>query len=308
VTPAAIAVLLLITLVLAVLALAVLSDGRARDRRMRQLAVGSGATGRMSRLWSRTNRALTATAFGERLEQRLQGAAVRLTPLKFLAAVLGSAVALALLLRPLLGTLGSLLLVVAAYSISNRFLESRRQKRLEAFVGQLPDLARILSNAASAGQSLRAALALAGRELEDPAGTELLQVSDAMKLGVSLDRALGDLRRRLPSRELAVLVQTLVIQSRAGGALVSALLNIATTLEQRKELRREVRTATAGAVYSGYVVLFIGVASVFVMNLLTPGALDQLSQTTLGRLVLLVAGTFFGVGLVLVRRLTRIEV
>lgn len=212
------------------------------------------------------------------------------------------------MLRPLLGTLGSVLLVLAAYSISNRYLESRRQKRLEAFAGQLPDVARILSNAASAGQSLRAALAMAGRELEDPAGAELTQVSEAMQLGVSLDQALGDLRRRLPSRELAVLVQTLVSQSRAGGALVSALLNIAATLEQRKELRREVRTATSGAVFSGYVVLAIGIGSVFVMNVLSPGALDQLSQTGLGRIVLIVAGSFFAVGLLLINRLTRIEV
>lgn len=307
-TPTGIAVLLLVTLVIAVLALVVLVDNQSRDRRLRELAAGTHGSGRLTRLRTRVNAALVATRFGERLEQRLRGAAVRLTPLHFLLAVLGVATGLALLLRPLLGTLGSVLLVLAAYSISNRYLESRRQKRLEAFVGQLPDVARILSNAASAGQSLRAALAMAGRELEDPAGAELTQVSEAMQLGVSLDQALGDLRRRLPSRELAVLVQTLVIQSRAGGALVSALLNIAATLEQRKELRREVRTATSGAVFSGYVVLAIGIGSVFVMNVLSPGALDQLSQTGLGRIVLIVAGSFFAVGLLLINRLTRIEV
>lgn len=307
-SPTGIAVLLLFTLVVAVLALVVLTDSQARDRRLRELAAGSHGSGRVTRLRTRLNAALAATGFGEKLEQRLRGAAVRLTPLDFLLAVLGMASGLAVLLRPLLGTLGSVLLVLAAYSISNRYLESRRQKRLEAFVGQLPDVARILSNAASAGQSLRAALAMAGRELAEPAGAELTQVSEAMQLGVSLDQALGDLRRRLPSRELAVLVQTLVIQSRAGGALVSALLNIAATLEQRKELRREVRTATSGAVFSGYVVLAIGIGSVFVMNVLSPGALDQLSQTGLGRIVLIVAGSFFAVGLLLINRLTRIEV
>jgi tight adherence protein B len=307
VTPAAIAVLLLVTLVLAVMAFAVLSDSRARERRLRELGQGGRHVGRGRRLRSRLDSALARTPYGERLSQRLRGAAVRATPLDFLLLVGAGSGAVALVLRPVLGTLGAVLLVAAAFALSNRYLENRRQKRLEAFVGQLPDVARLLSNAASAGQSLRAALVLAARELEEPAGTELAQVSDALALGVPLEQALADLRRRLPSRELAVLVQTLVIQSRAGGALVSALLNIATTLDARKELRRELRTATAGAVFSGYIVVSLGIGAVFVMNLLSPGALDQLSQTGPGRLVLLVAGTFFAVGLLLIRRLTRIE-
>jgi tight adherence protein B len=307
-SPPAIAVLLLATLVVAVVGLGVVSDSAARDRRLRELGSGGPTGARGRHVAARLDAALVRTSFGERLEQRLLGAAVALSVLQFSVYVLGTAVVLAFLLRPLLGTLGSVLLVLMAYSVANRFLESRRQKRLEAFVAQLPDVARILSNAASAGQSLRAALAMASRELEQPAGRELGQVSEAMALGVSLDKALLDLRRRLPSRELSVLVQTLVIQSRAGGALVSALLNVATTLDQRKELRREVRTATSGAVFSGYVVLAIGIGSVFVTNLLSPGALDQLSQTALGRLVLLASGAFFAVGLLLIRRLTRIEV
>lgn len=47
----------------------------------------------------------------------------------------------------------------------------------------------------------------------------------------------------MPSRELNVLVRTIVIQAKAGGALVSALQDIAIALEDRKQLHREVHTA-----------------------------------------------------------------
>ena len=49
-------------------------------------------------------------------------------------------------------------------------------------------------------------------------------------------------RGRLPSREVAVLVSTLLVSARSGGSLVTALRDIADTLEARKETRREVRT------------------------------------------------------------------
>jgi tight adherence protein B len=169
-------------------------------------------------------------------------------------------------------------------------------------------VARVLSNAASAGLALRTALAMAGDELDEPAGGELRAVTHAIAVGQSLDQALAAMQERLPSRELAVLVQTLIIQHRSGGALVTALSNMATTLEQRKELRREVKTVVAGAVFGGHVVTLLGVASVFFMNLISPGALDVMAGTAIGRLVLIAAAALFGVGYVLIRRLTSIEV
>ena len=307
-SPSLIAVELLAAIGLGVVALLTLNDTAARGRSLRERASGSSSRRWPQRIELAGNAWIRRTKRGAALENRLLGAGVRISVLDFLLSVVTIAIVLALLLHPLFGSLGGLVLALGVVALANRWIENRRQKRLEAFIGQLPEVARVLANAASAGLALTSALSLAARELEEPASTEMREVAGQVALGKGVSQALEDLRRRLPSRELAVLVQTLVIQSRAGGALVSALTNIASTLEQRKELRREVRTATSGAIFSGYVVLALGVGSVFVMNLLSPGALDQLARTTIGRIVLLIALLFFGVGMVLIRRLTDIEV
>ena len=307
-TPGIILVELMVTLGVMVVALVVVLDNRQRDRRLREVGTGSGARGILQRWYRRGAFRLQRTRFGRSLQSRLRGAALPWQPIDFMAMVLGGGLLLALITRPVAGNIGALLVLVACWMVANRWLESRRQKRLDAFVGQLPEVARVLSNAASAGLALRSAVGLAARELNDPAGTELRTVAGQLNLGRTIDQALTDLSERLPSRELAVLVQTLIIQSRAGGALVSALLNIANTLEQRKDLHREVRTAVAGAVFSSYIVLGIGIGSIFVMNLLSPGALDQMAQTTVGRIIMLIAGLFFAVGFILINRITRIEI
>ena len=119
---------------------------------------------------------------------------------------------------------------------------------------------------------------------------------------------MGSLSDRMPSREINILVRTIIIQSRSGGALVSALQDIARALEDRKQLRREVRTAILSASVSGYIVPFIGIAAVLMINALKPGVLDEMSRTTFGQIILL--ASLFGIvtGILLMRVFSRIEV
>src|SRR5699024_1175059 len=119
------------------------------------------------------------------------------------------------------------------------------------------------SNASSAGLSIRTALSMATDELDDPAHSELRTVSEELNVGVSLETAMDHLERRLPSRELAILVSSLVVSSRSGGALVTALRDISDTLDTGKEVRREIRTTYAQTVATAYAVLGIGTLSLF---------------------------------------------
>jgi tight adherence protein B len=64
----------------------------------------------------------------------------------------------------------------------------------------------------------------------------------------------------------------------------------------------------SGAVFGGYTVVAIGVGAVIMMNVISPGALDALSQNLLGQIVLLVAGVLFAMGFFLIRRITKIDI
>ncbi|MGL5859132.1 MAG: type II secretion system F family protein [Angustibacter sp.] len=306
-TPTVIAVLAFVVLGLAVAGAAVLTAAVHRGVLVSE-AAGDVRTGPLLRVRRRVDAWVIGTGPGRRLRDKLAGADVAVSPTGYLG-LLGCLVLSAVVLgRELLGLLGSVVVVVAVVAAADRLLRHRQERRVEAFVGQLPDVARVVANAASAGLALRQAITVVSREVDDPAGHEFALVAEQLALGFGLDRALIDVDRRLPSRELRVLVQTLVIQSRSGGALVAALTTIAATLEQRKELRREVRTAVSGAVFSGYVVAALGTGSVFVMNLISPGALDVLARTSVGRVVLLAAAALFLVGFLVIRRITTVEV
>ncbi|QKW29177.1 type II secretion system F family protein [Streptomyces seoulensis] len=299
----------LLTCVLAVLGLHAYSTGRAQraalvDRLTRTGQVASGRRRRFRTL----DRRLRRTKLGRRLELRLAATGLDVTPGEFFVCMLAAVAALWLIgqaaLAPFFGPLAGLLGIWAAL----QFLSWQRQKRIEKFINQLPELARILANATQAGLALRTAVGMAAEELEAPAGEELGKVAHQLALGASMDDALGELADRLPSRELVVLVTTLVLSHRAGGQVVSALRNLTETLEERKETRREVRTQLSQVNMTSYAVPVLGVGALFLMNGVKDGALERMTGSPIGQGAVLVAFALYVVGFVLIRRLSRIDV
>ena len=242
------------------------------------------------------------------LRKRLSRAGLRWSALSTELALGCAMLVMYLGCRHFIGSIAGMVMAVFIPFFFFRWLQRKAMQRTEQFVDQLPEISRILSNATSAGMSIERALALASRESPDPGQTELQRVVAHLSLGRSLDYAMNSLSDRMPSRELNILVRTIIIQSRSGGALVSALQDIARALEDRKQLRREVRTAVLSASVSGYIVPFIGIAAVLLINAMKPGVLDEMARTTFGQIILVSSLFFIVTGVLLMRLFSRIEV
>jgi tight adherence protein B len=279
----------------------------ATREELRERATGERSEPAVTRLGARLNRAFERTPPGRRLQLHLDGAALRLRALQAAAIALAAALAGYFVASFLVGTFASIVAGALAIVGLSMWLERKREGRRDAFMGQLPELARILSNAASAGLSMVSAYEVAVQELDDPAKTELRIALEEIRIGQPFERAMENLGQRLPSRELSVLVSTLAIQQRSGGDLVRALSDMATTLEARRETQREVKTLMAGAQATSYVVMAIGGAALFLADLTRPGTLDRVASSPLGLGALGVAGILFMVGFAIIRRITRID-
>jgi tight adherence protein B len=252
---------------------------------------------------------LRRTKSGQRLASWLMGAGVKFTPVELiglmLAGGLGGLVVLSFLFTPVIAFFAA---VIGTVMITRGLIERRRGNRRDAFVAQLPEVARMLSNGASAGLSMQQAVRMASRELADPAGAELKRVVEETQVGRPIEDALEALRERLPSREVAVLMTTIAIQQRAGGDTVRALGELAATLEARKDLRREIKTLLSGVVFTSYVVAGIGGATILMINAISPGVTQEMTGSALGLTGLIVALILWTIAFVLVRRTTKIDV
>jgi tight adherence protein B len=302
-----IVLVLLATLTFVVVGVAVLSRERARQASF-SLSVNASRSSWLNRLRRGTERRLQRTPSGRRLRRQLDNADL---PWPVADTVL-VAVAVLVLATVLAFQIGGPVFVLVTDGLllagARSGFRRREEKRHAKFVEQLPELARLLANATSAGLSLRASLAVAAQESVEPTRGELQRVVDELAVGSSVETALERMGERLPSRELAVLVNVLVIQSRAGGRVVTALQGITEALETRRDLRREVNTLLAGSKATVMAVAFLGGLMVLLVHNSVDGGLRGLLANPIGLAIFLVSGALFTFGMVLIRRTTKVEV
>lgn len=302
-----IVLLLSLAMMLLVVAMIDLASGPLAQRQAVGAAmddVEGSATGRRAR---GVERAFRRTRPGRYLERELLLAGINRSPLLVAAIAVACAVTGAVLLwqlfAPAFGVVG---VVVGALAVRG-YIRRAKDRRQEAFIAQMPEMARVLANATHAGLSIQTAIAIAGDELEEPARGELQRVAVNLSFGNDIESALSEVRERLPSREVGVLMTTLLVSARSGGSLVTSLRTIADTLEERKQTRREIRSTLAQAVATGYTVILMTFALLLLLNVLNEGTVREMTVNPFGQAALVFAGTLNLIGFLTIRRMTRIE-
>lgn len=300
----------LLTCVLGVVGVHIYASGKAQHEALveRMSHTGQLTTGGRQRRFGAFDRRLRKTTLGKRVERKITVTGLDLTPGEYLVYMAAGLLGLYFIVGAIFATFFGVLAALAGLWGGNAFLNWQRVKRTEAFINQLPELTRVLANATQAGLAMRTALVMASEELDNPAGEELRKVADQLAIGHTLDDALDELAERLPSRELVVLVTTLVLSSRAGGQVVTSLRNLTETLEERKETRREVKTVLSQIQVTALAVPLIGLGFLLLINNMTPGALDKMTGATVGQVGTILAFALYAVGYIAIRRMSRIQV
>ncbi|MGI9018595.1 MAG: type II secretion system F family protein [Euzebya sp.] len=308
-TPDASMILLIVTLILLILGVVIFDQGSTRRRTATRRARMSYRTNAVP-AWRRGVHAVVMrTPVGSSVDSRLRraGIAVILAGDAILATLVASAAVYFLALQ-LVTSFVSFLLAIAVVYGAHRYLSTLVRKRAEKFADQLPDIARIMSNAAGAGMAIQNALALTTREMAEPAHSLLEHAVRQMDIGRTLADAMESLEERAPSREMAVLVSTLIIQQRTGGDVIEALREMSDNLEVRRDLRREVDTTMSGVRYTAYAVMGLGVAMLFVLEAISNGTLRRMTESLAGQIVLGISATLYVIGFAAMRRLSRVDV
>lgn len=297
-----------VTLLFAAWGLVAFVSGSSQQNRLVARGVLDNAERQANSRMVRLDARLRRTEFGRGIAQRITASGVHVRVSTFLALMAAAAVAAVIIVGYLLGLLFGIASIFGVAFLFLSYLRRQEERRRDAFISQLPELARILSNATSAGLAVRTAIGMAADEMSEPARTELRRTSDALTFGQSFGDAMRDLQGRLPSRELSVLISTLVVSARSGGSLTTALRNISGTLEDRKEIRRETKTIMGEVVMTNWAIAVLGIGSLFLINAVQPNAVQNMTHSFLGILILTVAIGLFASGLFIVNKMTKVDI
>ena len=187
-------------------------------------------------------------------------------------------------------------------------VNTKKTKRMNALNTQLPEALAMIANALRAGYSFPQAMFVVSQEMEAPISDEFGRVVRENRLGRPMENVLNDLTERTDNDDLDMVVTALLIQKQVGGNLAEILNKIEHTIRERIRIRLEIRTLTAQQRLSAAIIAFLPFIVVFILLLLNPEYILTLFQTTIGLLVLCTALLLQLFGMVLIRRIVKIEI
>ena len=267
------------------------------------------ATERRSPLGDALNRALVRGGVAADLATQLARADVKLTVGEFLAATLivmivGGGVAYFLTRQ----VIAAVLACVVCFFAPRWYITFLRGRRLRAFNDQLSDTINLMVNSLRAGYSVMQAMDAVAQEMGEPISTEFGRVGQEVQLGLTLERSLSNMLRRVPSDDLDMMITAINVQREVGGNLAEVLDSISHTIRERVRIKGDIRALTAQSRISGYMVAMVPVVLSVVIYLIQPEFMSLLFTERCGWIMVGTAVLGIVVGFVVIGKIVSIDV
>jgi len=270
---------------------------------------GEIAGGRRSPIGDALNRALSSRGLGADLATQLARADLKITVGEFMAAtvilVVVAGGAAYLLRRDILLTAGACL---AGFFAPRFYVRLLRGRRLKAFNDQLADTINLMVNGIRAGYSVLQAMEAVSREMGPPIADEFERVVQEVRLGLTLEQALSNMLRRVPSDDLDMMITAINIQREVGGNLAEVLDSISYTIRERIRIQGDIRALTAYGRGAGNMLSAIPVILSVVIYLVNPDFISLLFVHPCGWIMLGIAVLGIVVGYIVIRKIVDIDV
>ncbi|HEY6537631.1 MAG TPA: type II secretion system F family protein [Candidatus Dormibacteraeota bacterium] len=188
-------------------------------------------------------------------------------------------------------------------------LRYRAAKRLNRFNDQLGDTLILLSNALKAGYSFPQAMASIARSAPPPTSEEFARATREVQLGVTTDAALSHMVARIHSEDLDLVVTAVQIQRVVGGNLAEIFDNIAFTIRERIRIKGEIKTLTAQARTSSYIITGLPIGLGLILEAINPAYISPMFNFKgPGPYILIVCVVSISFAFYIMQRIANIEV
>ncbi|WP_454995017.1 type II secretion system F family protein, partial [Bulleidia extructa] len=182
-----------------------------------------------------------------------------------------------------------------------------KKKRLALFNKQLPEALVIIGNCLRSGFTFRHALARVSEDLPNPISEELKRVIREVNYGRKLEESLGELASRTNSAELEMINSAVTIQQRSGGNLAEIVEKVTETINDRINIRNQIRVLTTQGRYSGMLIGLLPVFLLIILTFINPEYMNSFFNTSIGRVMLAISAILEITGFLLIQKIVNIK-
>lgn len=187
-------------------------------------------------------------------------------------------------------------------------IKNKIKKRIKFLNEQLGDAITMISNSLKAGYSFFQAVDMVAEEMSGPISEEFSTLKKEVNLGLPTEKALENMALRVSSEDLELVVTAVMIQRQVGGNLAEVLDNITSTIRDRVKIKGEIKTLTAQGRMSGGVISLLPVILSGIIYLINPQQMSLLFTRPLGLVMIGMAVIMELTGIILIRKVVKIEI
>lgn len=197
---------------------------------------------------------------------------------------------------------------LVGYQLLKIFLNLKWERRLNKFNEQLVDALTLLSNSLKSGLNLSQGIQVLIQEMQNPISQEFGSVMSQEKLGRTLDEAFENMMERIPSDDLAIAINSILILRETGGDLSETFQTISETIRERRKIEGKIASMTAQGKMQGLILFALPFVLMFAMYHLNPTYILPLIKTELGWILIFIMLIFQTVGALWMRKIIKIDV
>jgi tight adherence protein B len=185
---------------------------------------------------------------------------------------------------------------------------SKKRRRMEKFQRQLPEALDLIARSLKAGHAFTGGLKVVIDEFDDPIGTEFDTTLNEINFGAGVNDALKNLSDRVDCPDLRFFVISVIIQRETGGNLAEILESISYLIRERFKLQGHIRTLSAEGKLSAIILGALPFVVAFLLYLINRDYIMTLFVDPLGRIMALYAVIMMVMGILVMRKMIRIQV
>lgn len=197
---------------------------------------------------------------------------------------------------------------VGGFFIPNLWLRSRKSKRQNEMLSQLPETLERMANYMKAGTSLTTAIERTSENSMEPTKTELLHILADIRKGAtaaeSMSRADAE---RITIPEFKMVSLATAIHADIGGDMPETYENIAKTIKDKKDLIETIRVSTTESRLSGWIVGSVPVAAFFLLKLVNPEFINAAMKEPIANVLYVFTFVWDALGLILMRKMSDVS-
>jgi tight adherence protein B len=189
-----------------------------------------------------------------------------------------------------------------------KLLKRSIDKQSKAFLKVFPDAIDLIVRGLRSGLPVSESFVVVSQEIPDPVGSTFVSVTNTMKLGVPMERALQETAKKLNLTEFNFFTTSIVIQRETGGNLAEILNNLSEVLRGRFLMRMKIKAMSSEARASAMIIGALPFVVVALISLISPGYMNLLIVDPRGNFWAGVAAGMMVTGGWIMKKMTQFEI